>query len=336
MEKFIMKKQIIAAAVAATVSAVAMADISLTGSAKYEYLYEDTSAGVTTNKSNTEMKLAVKGKQGDTGVFIGIELDASDASDNATGNTTDIEDMYLTTKVGDVNVKAGNWASGTTALLGEIDNGPRAHNKVDLSTTVGGIKLYAGNSGTQGSGAGRLNENMYGGATFELAGNTVQLKRVSETTKGYGLAGSLSGFDYRIEHKSKDGVNQGVTFGQVSTKVGDMGVSYAMIDAESGNLVDENDSSIFAVEMGHSTVTGTTDDAQQQVTVTSSVDGNALTFKMGTIENAFSAGADMDYTQIMASRPLASGATATLTWTEQDTSATASKETFEIDLSVSF
>jgi len=177
---------------------------------------------------------------------------------------------------------------------------------------------------------------MYGGATFELAGNTVQLKRVSETTKGYGLAGSLSGFDYRIEHKSKDGVNQGVTFGQVSTKVGDMGVSYAMIDAESGNLVDENDSSIFAVEMGHSTVTGTTDDAQQQVTVTSSVDGNALTFKMGTIENAFSAGADMDYTQIMASRPLASGATATLTWTEQDTSATASKETFEIDLSVSF
>jgi len=114
-----------------------------------------------------------------------------------------------------------------------------------------------------------------------------------------------------------------------------MGVSYAMINSDPG-VVTEDDSAIFAVEMGHSTVTGSTDDAQQQVTLTTAVDGNNLTFKVGQIENAFGANADLDYYQVVASRALASGATATVTYTDQDTSTTATKETLEVELSVSF
>jgi len=136
-----MKKQILAAAVAASVSAVAIADISITGSAKYEYIYTDYSDTTESkNESNTEMKLAINGKKGDTGVFIGVELDGSDSADNG-AEKLDVEDMYLTTKIGDINVKAGNWASGTTALMGEVDNGPRSHGKIDLSTTVGSVKV---------------------------------------------------------------------------------------------------------------------------------------------------------------------------------------------------
>jgi hypothetical protein len=331
-----MKKQIIAAAVAASVSAIALADVSITGSAKYEYLYTDTSAGDTKNESNTEMKLAIAGKNGDTGVFIGVELDASDASDNATGNTTDIEDMYLTTKVGDINVKAGNWASSTTALLGEIDEGGRTHGKIDLSTTVSGVKVYAGNGGSQATGYGRLNENMYAGVEFTVAGNKIQAKHLNETETGYGIQGSSNGVNYRVEHKNADGANKGVTFAEVGTKIGGMGVSYAMIDAESGNLVAESDSSIFAVEMGSTSVSGTADDAQQQVTLTTDVDGNNLKFIMGQIDNGLGSGIDLDYSQIVASRKLASGATATVTYTDKDTGASSSTDTFEIDLSVSF
>jgi len=333
-----MKKQILAAAVAASVSAVAIADISITGSAKYEYIYTDYSDTTQSkNESNTEMKLAINGKKGDTGVFIGVELDGSDSADNG-AEKLDVEDMYLTTKIGDINVKAGNWASGTTALMGEVDNGPRSHGKIDLSTTVGSVKVYAGNGGGAdsgaASGASAINENMYAGAQFTIGGQNVHVKHVSDTEDHFGISGELSGLKYRVETKSVDTANSDVTFAEVGTTIGGMGVSYAMIDADAGNLVDENDSTIFAREMG--LLTGTTDDGQQQVTVSTSVDGNSVTFKAGTIDNAFGAGLDQDYTQINVARPLASGATATITYTDYDSSSTVQTETFEIDLSVSF
>jgi hypothetical protein len=34
----------------------------------------------------------------------------------------DIEDLYMTTKIGDVTVKGGNYATGTSAILGEIES----------------------------------------------------------------------------------------------------------------------------------------------------------------------------------------------------------------------
>jgi hypothetical protein len=334
MEKFIMKKQIIAAAVAASVSAVALADISITGSAKYEYLYTDTSANDSKNESNTEMKLAINGKNGDTGVFIGVEIDGSDSTDNG-AERLDIEDMYITTKVGDINVKAGNWLSGTSSLVGEILDSSRSNGKVDLSTTIGGVKVYAGNSGTNGDGFGRLDENMYAGAVFNIAGATFEAKHKSDTEDHYGLKGELNGLKYRIEQLSKDAANSDATFAEISTKVGGMGVSYAMINSDPG-VVTEDDSAIFAVEMASTTVNGGTDDAQNQVTLTTAVDGNNLTFKVGRIDNAFGAAQDLDYYQLVASRALASGATATVTYTDQDISTTATKETLEVELSVSF
>ena len=329
-----MKKQIIAAAVAASVSAVALADISITGSAKYEYLYTDTpaTANSSKNESNTEMKLAINGKNGDTGVFIGVEIDGSDDSDNG-AEKLDIEDMYITTKVGDINVKAGNWTAGSGALMGELLDRTRASNKVDLSTTLGGVKVYAGNSGSNTDDFGRLNENMYAGAVFNVAGATIEAKHLDPTRDAFGAKGELGGLKYRIEQLNDDTANSDATFAEISTKVGNMGVGYAMLNSDP-TVVTEDDSAIFAVEMGG--ISSSTDDGQQQVTLSTAVDGNNLTFKVGQIENAFGANADLDYYQVVASRALASGATATVTYTDQDTSSTATKETLEVELSVSF
>jgi len=68
-----MKKQIVAAAVAATMSAVALADISITGAAKVNYTNVDV-AGSTpdTNKFTQETDLKIKGKNGDTEVVINL------------------------------------------------------------------------------------------------------------------------------------------------------------------------------------------------------------------------------------------------------------------------
>jgi hypothetical protein len=326
-----MKKQIIAAAVAASVSAVAMADISITGDAKYEYLYTDNSDGTTKNEANTEMHINIAGKKGDTSVVLKTEIDTHGAD----GAGLDIEDNYLVTKVGDINVKAGNYASGTTALLGEIDEGGRATNKVTLDTTVGGVKVYAGNTGrTTGDGMTALQEDMFAGVVFSAAGNTIELKKNSSTVDSIGIKGSMGGLNYRVEQKNNDTANSDVTFAEVGTTVGGMSISYAMIDADQGDLVGETDSSIFAKEMGN--LSGSTEDATQQVTVSTSVDGNKVTVKAGSIDNAYGAGKDQDWTQLIVSRPLASGATATLTYTDADTSSTADATTFEVDLSVSF
>jgi hypothetical protein len=346
MEINIMKKQIIAAAVAASVSAVAMADISITGDAKYEYLYTDNSDGTTLNEANTEMHINIAGKKGDTGVVIKTEIDT-----HGDGNQLDIEDNYITTKVGDINVKAGNYASGTTALLGEIDEGGRATNKVTLDTTIGGVKLYAGNQGRTGDatnhaantgtniggnreGFVNLQEDMFAGVVFDVAGNTVEFKKNSSTVDSVGVKGSFGGINYRLEQKQDSPANGDTTFGEIGTTVNGISLSYAWIDSDKAGQITETDSAIFAKEAGN--LTGSTDDGTSQVTVKTSIDGNKVTVKAGTIDNAFAANKDQDWTQVIVSRPLASGATATITYTDADTSSTADATTFEAELAVSF
>jgi len=335
-----MKKQIIAAAVAASVSAVAMADISITGDAKYEYLYTDNSDGTTKNEANTEMHINIAGKKGDTSVVIKTEIDS-----HGDGSQLDIEDNYITTKVGDINVKAGNYASGTTALLGEIDEGGRATNKVTLDTTINGVKIYAGNDTRDGTGTNHntgdtregfvnLQEDMFAGVVFDVAGNTVELKHNSSTVDSYGIKGSFGGINYRLEQKQDTPSNGDTTFGEVGTTVNGISLSYAWIDSDKAGQVTETDSAIFAKEMGN--LSGSTDDGTSQVTVATSIDGNKVTVKAGTIDNAFAANKDQDWTQVIVSRPLASGATATFTYTDADTSATADATTFEAELAVSF
>jgi hypothetical protein len=340
MEINIMKKQIIAAAVAASVSAVAMADISITGDAKYEYLYTDKSDGTTLNEANTEMHINIAGKKGDTGVVIKTEIDT-----HGDGNQLDIEDTYITTKVGDINVKAGNYASSTSGILGEIDEGGRATNKVTLDTTIGGVKVYAGNTGRAGTGTNHstaatregmvnLQEDMFAGVVFNVAGNTVEFKKNSSTVDSMGIKGSMGGIDYRVEQKNDSPTNGDTTFYQVGTSVNGISISYAAIDSDKAGQITETDSAIFAKEAGN--LTGSTDDGTSQVTVATTMDGNKVTVKAGTIDNAFGANKDQDWTQVIVSRPLASGATATITYTDADTSATADATTFEAELAVSF
>jgi hypothetical protein len=96
-----MKKQIIAAAVAATVSSVALADISITGTTKVNYNYEDFDNGTTANTAVTEHNLTLTGKNGDTTVVMNVE------ADNRGDAGLDLEDVYLTTKVGDIALKVG-------------------------------------------------------------------------------------------------------------------------------------------------------------------------------------------------------------------------------------
>ena len=320
-----MKKQLLIAAVAATMASVAIADIAITGNAKFEYFNAQTGTAAATNTTNTEVNFSIAGKSGDTTVVANLEMNTHGAG------TMDIEDLYMTTKLGDFSVKAGNYASGTSGILGEIDNGGRASNKVTVSTTMGGVDLYIGNSAAAGSGATAINNNMFAGASMTIAGVKVQAKKVDEDTDAFGISGSAGGVSYRLEQKSDTAANGDVTFGQISGSTNGIDLSYAWIDADKANMIAEDDSSIFAVEANIATATGVT-----QVSAKTTIAGNTVTVKSGSVEKGISATADLDFFQVSAVRSLASGATATVTYTDKEATTTTDTETLEIDLSVKF
>jgi len=334
-------KKIIAAAVAASISAVATADISITGNANYEYFAKTVGGATesTTNDADMEVNLSVVGKTGDTTVVANIEIDGS--GDNTAGTEIDVEDLYMTTKVGDLKIKAGDYASGTTALGGEIDEGGRSINKLDISTNLGpatiGYAVAASASSDDYNSDGAV---VYG--SMDVAGTKVSFKDESDNYTIVGLSGSAGGVNYRIENKDNDSTTKGdALFYELGTKIGDMSVSYAAIDADKGNATDstgaitETDSTVFAQD-AHDTGL----DGIKQLTVGTSVDGTAIKLRAGT-RTGGTGYQDADFMEFAASRPLASGATLTVSYADAD-NVTANgdtvydNQTLEIDLSVKF
>jgi len=348
-----MKKQLIAAAVAASMSAVAMADISITGDAKFEYDNTDISGSgtaaknTTTNSTATEYHLNFAGKQGDTEVVMKFELDTDGAG------AMDLEDNYIKTNVGGVNVTAGNIAGSTGGLLGEIDEGGRER-KVTLDYTVSGIKGYFGSTtGTTSNGDGdaTINNNGYAGVVFDVAGNTVELKKNSNTKDSFGVKGSLAGVNYRYEAMDVDGTSGGdADYLAVDTTVNGITLGYAVLDADRASLLTESDSGEFAQSVAAKQTSTThymngttaqTATGQKQFRIGTTIDGTSVTVKSGSIEKGLSVTKDLDYMQVQAKRALASGATLVVTYNERDyyadgTTTKGSLDNIEVELNVAF
>jgi len=345
-----MKKQLLIAAVAATMTSAAFAELSITGDAKYEYMNTDISAtatsaygtasGATTlNTSNTEVNIKIVGKSGDTTVVLDQEFNTHGSQGGA--STVDTEDMYISTKIGDVAVKAGHYATGTSGILGEIDNGSRATDKVTLSTEFAGVNVYMGDAETA---AGEMTGNMFYGVKGDVAGFTVEAKRVNKTTDAFAVSGDVAGVAVRYETKSVDGTDKDVDFLNLTTSMNGFDLGYAMIDADSDGKITEDDSSIFAVENGllNTTADSGYGDSNQQITIGTNVAGNAVTFKTGSIGFKTAGIKDVDYNQIDVKRALASGATLALTYTQLEGGVTGAAnvdvdvDQLELDLSVKF
>ena len=167
-----MKKQLLIAAVAATLGTSAMADISITGDALMRYASTEDAGGSAADENQLDQRIRLKmvGTSGDTKVVMGLRTDNDEATTTArtagTTSTNGIETDYrfLTTKVGGATVKVGEWwestglglvrkgqSSGTNAvrvsgtvadvdlgLQGTVD-GPEV--VIDASTTIAGVKL---------------------------------------------------------------------------------------------------------------------------------------------------------------------------------------------------
>jgi hypothetical protein len=335
-----MKKQLLIAAVAATMGTAAIADVSITGNGKFEYFHTEATATATDNGSsdttNTEVNLSIVGKTGDTKVVANLEFNTHGTTETAGNGALDIEDLYISTKIGDISIKGGNFASGTTALGGEMDEGGRADNKVSLSTVVGPATISYAASSAAGAGATAIDSDAASFAiSMPIAGFKVQVKEQSDSYTMFGISGDVAGFGVRYEAKDSDTADSDESFGYITKSVEGIDLGFAWYDGDANGLNDETDSSIFAVEMD-TTTAAPFGDSNQQISASTTIDGNKVTFKAGKIGDKTAGTNDLDYTQISASRSLASGATLALTYTDKDTANTTDKQTFEADISVKF
>jgi len=322
-----MKKQIVAAAVAATMSSVALADISITGATKINYTATEYDNSVTTNAVKNETDVIITGKNGDTTVVISIEADDADNGSSYSG--LDLEDVYMTTKVGDITVKAGDWDNGNNFLRASS----RTNNQLELGTTMGPIGI------TYWSGHGDADDKI----TLKTDLGGVGLKYVSQAKDSELVASAnVAGIGVTYHLDNNDTANTDKSSIELTGKLGDFGVKAVRIDTDSGAVADGD---TWAGDFE-----GTTSGAYESheganvtaIEVSTNMAGNGVKFihtKVDALAGSTSSGsADADANKVVITRPLASGATFELTYTSQDVSGNTaeSSDSLDLELAVKF
>ena len=200
-----MKKQLLIAAVAATFTSVAMADISISGAAKF-----NAKDGVYSHEAD----LTISGKSGDTSVTTNIALDT---------NAFVVEDLYVKTAVAGVTVKMGGWRSGKSELTttGGITE------RVNVSTTFGGLSLAYEDTGAS-------NSTTIGGS---LAGVSVSHKISQDTSTETKASGTMGGVSIAA-HSKESATSKTNTAVTLSTEVQGVTLTYVTLSNDSDVTTD--------------------------------------------------------------------------------------------------
>ena len=322
-----MKKQLLIAAVAATMTSAAMADISITGSTKVNFTRVDFDSATkeSTNDFNHEVDLAITGKTGDTTVVIKLgNLEASD--DGGTNNVTqgvDIEDSYLSTKVGDVSIKAGSWDNGNNALRAS----GRAADKFSASTTMSGATLTYNASSASGNVADSVK---IAGA---VAGVNASYED-TETGETIGLSTSVAGVNVSYLAVNSDTANSDRSVIELSGSAGGMNIKVAQATADTLATI-EGDTWMGDFEDASGAYDLTANQDVTSFELSTAMAGNTVTFRNTEVDGV--AGADMSFNKIILTRPLANGTTFEATYTDLDDSDAANdSSTLDLELAVKF
>ena len=322
-----MKKQLLIAAVAATMTSVAFADISISGAAQVNYLNTDSSDGTSANAISHDFDLQITGKSGATTVVMDIEnTDANaDAADGGTvvvsststtaktvtavktNNELNVKNAYMTTSIAGVNVKMGTWY-GSDSLLGD---GGQGEDQVSLDTTISGVKI-------------QFEDNM-SAQSVTLSGTVSGVKlshEIHDTKTDTQVSGSFGGVNvaYRDVSADADAADSKTSL-EVSTEMNGVTATYANVDAgTAGTSSDAFFGTFAAADMMEADGFG----------VKTSMAGNTVNLKSYKVTNTSSA--EQDYTKVIVTRALANGATLEGTYTDKDSVST----TMDLELRVKF
>jgi len=296
-----MKKQLLIAAVAATMTTVSMADISITGGAKINYTNTDYELA-TKNDSNAfahDIDLKVVGQSGTTKVVVVMANETADGNTSGTADGFDLEDRYVSSSVGDVNVKVGSWDNGNDF----VSASSRADGKFSANTTVGGVKITydAANASDEAVTVSGSMSGVNASYKQETAGEEIKL---STTVQGISLA-------YHADNS--DTANSDTSSIEVSGEVSGVTVSYAQANADSGATI-EGDTWMGDFEGASDAYDLTADQDVTAIKVSTAVAGNTVSFTRTDIDGV--TGENTEINKFMVTRPLASGATFEATYTD--------------------
>ena len=318
-----MKKQIIAAAVAATMTTVALADVSISGAAQINWTHQET----TTTKAtgiDQNMDLKVVGKSGDTTAVMDFEVE-NDGTDTTAQSGTKIKNAYLVTKVGDVTVEGGT-KYGSDSLL---DDAGVTDRYVTLSTAVGPAtvhyKQWTNDNGTAAAQA-TADDSEYGvKATF----GDITVYHEQETDADHNatqVTGNVAGINLYYRNEDANGTSLDKDALQLDYTMGGVKLTYAKVDAEVGTKSDA-----FFGTWTTATAASTSLKEADGFGVTTDLAGNTVQLRGYTTKSAASGATDVDHTKLIVTRALASGATAEVTYHDDDTT-----ETLDVELRIKF
>jgi len=333
-----MKKQLIAAAVAATMTSVAMADISITGAAKVNYTSTDFDLATSEdqNKVTHEMDLKVLGKSGDTSVVINFgDIDSTNTSTTDTG--MNIEDAYVSTTVMGASLKAGQWDNGNNALRASARN----DGKVSVSKEFSGVTVTF-DAESEATSAANMSDSVKVAAT--IAGVDVSYKGI-HTGEDISVSTEIAGVSLSYLALNRDAATSDRTVIEASGSIGGFDVTVAQANADASACI-TGDSWMGDFEHASDSCTNTDSATNaldlrngQDVTavkVSTALSGNTLAFTHTSIDG--SVGEDTTQNKVVLTRPLANGTTFEATYTEvsDDGQTATDKEVLDLELSVKF
>jgi hypothetical protein len=201
-----MKKQLLIAAVAASMTSVAMADVSISGAAKFNV--KDSVASYSTD-------LNVVGKAGDTTATYKLKMTAA-------GFET--ETATVSTSTNGLSIKAGAWKSGANELDQESGS---AVARYTVSSEMGGIKVAV----TDDSNGADLT------VSGTLAGVSISHTDRSDDTSETTLGATMGGVSVSLNREEDASGNEN-TATTVSTTMDGVSVKYVNIETDAGTVSD--------------------------------------------------------------------------------------------------
>ncbi|BAS67974.1 hypothetical protein [Bathymodiolus septemdierum thioautotrophic gill symbiont] len=234
-------KKLMIAAVAATMASASQADISIKGDAYIQYADNAigrTAASADTTANRKRVNLNITGKSGATTVVISLRNDDNNntgavGGTGASGGTIKTHQFYMTTKVGPVNVKVGDFYG--TIGLGATSKGASKKDALVLSTKFGATKvgLYThDNSNAAGS------TNVF--ASTKISGATVKVQHNPNSEAGWTnlmAKGTFGGILVAAEKLSAKAANSDTTLIHIGGKAS--GVKWDVAHLKNGTAIND-------------------------------------------------------------------------------------------------
>ena len=325
-----MKKQLLIAAIAATMGTAAIADVSITGNAKYKYTNADVSGTAgSTNSAAGEVNLIVDGSHGDTKIHVEQEFNMGNTADSA--ENIHMEDVWMSTKVGDFGVKIGAWDGSTTAITGDIMANSRSATKVYVTTSVADVNL--------GYWTTPADTDVNDGFTVNttVSGVKLELKESTNAFTSVRVSGSVAGVALSHENVDSDTAGKDATLSSASYTTKGITLKGDVLTGDTSAALGENDGRFIQYDEGMNGVNNGGGDVTKisQISASMSIAGNTVT--LAAAEGVENAGTKNNATKLSVTRALAGGTNLIATYTDaEDDGATTDTETFTAELNVKF